>query len=50
MSNDNSMRIKLIVATGNEFREIFKTLFKRNSENRTVVFQQGSLTVGCFDG
>lgn len=48
MSNENSMRI--IVATGNEFRVIFKTLLKRNSENRIVVFQQGSLTADCFDG
>ena len=41
--------MRTMVAIGNEFREIFKTLLKRNRENRIVVFQQGSLTVYCFD-
>ena len=47
VSNENSMRIT--VATGNEFCEVFKALCKRNRKNRIVVFQQGSFTVYCFD-
>ena len=47
MSDENSVRIS--VASGKEFPELFKTFFKRNRVNRIVVFQQGSMLIVLID-